>query len=61
MKHIGRSHARALPSIVREFTPFQVEAPFKPTGDQPAAIAQLTQELKSGARASCLLGATGTG
>jgi len=46
---------------VREFTPFQVHAPFAPTGDQPAAIAQLTQELKGGAPASCLLGATGTG
>ncbi|MFO0861308.1 MAG: excinuclease ABC subunit UvrB [Phycisphaerales bacterium] len=41
--------------------PFQVVAPFKPTGDQPAAIRQLTEGLSSGKPAVCLLGATGTG
>jgi excinuclease ABC subunit B len=41
--------------------PFQVTSPFKPTGDQPAAIAQLTQSLRDGKPAACLLGATGTG
>ncbi len=41
--------------------PFQVVAPFAPSGDQPEAIEGLVRELRSGAAASCLLGATGTG
>lgn len=41
--------------------PFKVEAPFVPTGDQPAAIAQLTEGIKQGDTAQVLLGATGTG
>ena len=41
--------------------PFMVEAPFTPTGDQPAAIAQLTQGIVRGDWAQVLLGATGTG
>ncbi len=40
---------------------FQIEAPFKPTGDQPNAIAQLTESLLAGNRFQTLLGATGTG
>ena len=40
---------------------FQLEAPFKPTGDQPAAIAQLVAGLKSQQQFQTLLGATGTG
>jgi excinuclease ABC subunit B len=40
---------------------FSIEAPFEPTGDQPKAIAQLTQSLQSGNRFQTLLGATGTG
>ena len=40
---------------------FEVVAPFKPTGDQPAAIEQLTRDLLAGKPAACLLGATGTG
>ena len=42
-------------------TPFQIEAEYKPTGDQPEAIAQLLKGLKSGQHAQTLLGATGTG
>lgn len=42
-------------------TPFNLQAPFKPTGDQPNAIAQLTSYLESGSRHQTLLGATGTG
>ena len=41
--------------------PFTVEAPFVPTGDQPAAIEQLTQGIVRGDWAQVLLGATGTG
>lgn len=40
---------------------FKVEAPYQPTGDQPAAIAALTDGLRRGLRAQVLLGATGTG
>lgn len=40
---------------------FTVEAPYQPTGDQPAAIAALTDGLRRGLRAQVLLGATGTG
>ncbi len=40
---------------------FQLEAPFKPTGDQPTAIAQLVAGLKSEQQFQTLLGATGTG
>ncbi len=41
--------------------PFEVVAPFTPTGDQPAAIESLVERLGSGERFACLLGATGTG
>ncbi|BBB91741.1 MAG TPA: excinuclease ABC subunit UvrB [Methylomusa anaerophila] len=41
--------------------PFTVEAPFIPTGDQPAAIAKLADGVCSGDKAQVLLGATGTG
>ena len=40
---------------------FRLNAPFKPTGDQPQAIAQLTKSLQAGNRLQTLLGATGTG
>jgi excinuclease ABC subunit B len=40
---------------------FELISPFKPTGDQPTAIKQLTDGLNSGARAQTLLGVTGSG
>lgn len=40
---------------------FRLQAPFQPTGDQPEAIANLTQSLQQGHRFQTLLGATGTG
>ena len=40
---------------------FQIVSPFKPTGDQPQAIAQLSQGIKDGKNFQVLLGATGTG
>ncbi|MBC7834040.1 MAG: excinuclease ABC subunit UvrB [Phycisphaerales bacterium] len=40
---------------------FQIVSPFKPTGDQPQAIEELTRRLNAGAPTACLLGATGTG
>ncbi|OGJ68435.1 excinuclease ABC subunit B [Candidatus Peribacteria bacterium RIFCSPLOWO2_02_FULL_51_10] len=41
--------------------PFNLVAPFKPTGDQPGAIEKLLKGVKAGERHQTLLGATGTG
>lgn len=40
---------------------FQLESEFKPTGDQPGAIAQLVEGLEAGVHAQTLLGVTGSG
>ena len=40
---------------------FKLHAPFAPTGDQPEAIAKLTEGLKSGMKYQTLLGVTGSG
>ncbi|MEE5987424.1 excinuclease ABC subunit B [Ligilactobacillus equi] len=40
---------------------FDLQAPYQPTGDQPAAIAELSAGIKAGKKAQILLGATGTG
>ena len=40
---------------------FEIRAPFEPKGDQPAAIAELVEGVRAGARYQTLLGATGTG
>ncbi len=40
---------------------FQLEAKFKPSGDQPEAIKQLVEGLKNGELAMTLLGVTGSG
>ena len=40
---------------------FQLTSEFKPTGDQPKAIQQLTEGINNGEPAQVLLGATGTG
>lgn len=42
-------------------TPFRIEAPFSPAGDQPLAIEQLVEGLKGEEKHQTLLGATGTG
>ncbi len=42
-------------------TPFKIKLPFEPAGDQPKAIKQLYENLKSGVKEQVLLGATGTG
>ena len=41
--------------------PFKVQAPYQPSGDQPQAIAELTQRINNGEKDIVLLGATGTG
>ncbi|WP_033543946.1 excinuclease ABC subunit UvrB [Planococcus sp. CAU13] len=40
---------------------FNLQAPYEPAGDQPAAIAELTKGILNGKRFQTLLGATGTG
>lgn len=40
---------------------FELCSSYKPTGDQPEAIAELTAGIKAGEHAQILLGATGTG
>ncbi len=42
-------------------TEFNLQAPFKPTGDQPQAISQLVSSIRESHRYQTLLGATGTG
>ena len=41
--------------------PFQLKAPYQPAGDQPSAIAQLTEGLQDGEPFQVLLGVTGSG
>ncbi len=41
--------------------PFKTSSAYKPTGDQPKAIAELSESLSGGERYQTLLGATGTG
>ena len=40
---------------------FEIVSPFKPTGDQPTAIADLVKGINDGKKFQVLLGATGTG
>src|SRR5580700_1104659 len=40
---------------------FELAAPFEPSGDQPQAIAKLTEGLQAGAKHQVLLGVTGSG
>ncbi len=42
-------------------TKLKVYAPFEPTGDQPDAIAQLVESIRSGTKNQVLLGVTGAG
>ena len=40
---------------------FKLQAPYKPTGDQPQAIAELVKGFKEGNQFQTLLGVTGSG
>src|SRR5258708_3836918 len=40
---------------------FEIVSDFKPTGDQPQAIEQLTKQIKKGSDYNVLLGVTGSG
>jgi excinuclease ABC subunit B len=52
---------RAVTDIVPTQGRFEVVSDFAPSGDQPAAIDALERRIRSGARDTVLLGATGTG
>ncbi|HUV47530.1 MAG TPA: DEAD/DEAH box helicase family protein, partial [Actinomycetes bacterium] len=47
--------------ITRTVAPFEVISDFVPSGDQPEAISELEQRIRSGEPDVVLLGATGTG
>ncbi len=40
---------------------FKIESPYKPTGDQPVAIKEISQAIREGVDAVTLLGVTGSG
>ena len=47
--------------IKRVVAPFEVVSEYKPAGDQPQAIAELTERIQNGEKDVVLMGATGTG
>ena len=49
------------PSVNHMTGLFTLKAPYQPMGDQPTAIVDLVTAIKSGKRASTLLGVTGSG
>ena len=52
---------RSVTELQRAAKPFEVISPYSPSGDQPTAIAELTERLRAGEKDIVLLGATGTG
>ena len=52
---------RPVTELQRAAKPFEVISPYSPSGDQPTAIAELTERLRAGEKDIVLLGATGTG
>ena len=40
---------------------FELVSPYKPRGDQPEAIRQLTQSIRTGRKCQTLMGVTGSG
>ncbi|MFB7264925.1 excinuclease ABC subunit UvrB [Streptomyces nojiriensis] len=52
---------RPVSKIERTVAPFEVVSPYQPSGDQPAAIAELEERIRAGEKDVVLLGATGTG
>ncbi|MCA0438751.1 MAG: excinuclease ABC subunit UvrB [Austwickia sp.] len=52
---------RPVTDLQRTVAPFRVVAEFNPSGDQPAAIADLARRVRAGEEDIVLLGATGTG
>lgn len=52
---------RPVTDLKRRVAPFEVVSEYSPSGDQPTAIAQISQRLRDGLADTVLLGATGTG
>ncbi|MBF0687461.1 MAG: excinuclease ABC subunit UvrB [Cellulomonas sp.] len=52
---------RPVTDLQRTVAPFEVVSEYTPSGDQPAAIAELTARVRAGEKDVVLLGATGTG
>ncbi|MEV8021522.1 excinuclease ABC subunit UvrB [Streptomyces sp. NPDC086554] len=52
---------RPVSKIERTVAPFEVVSNYQPSGDQPAAIADLERRINAGEKDVVLLGATGTG
>jgi excinuclease ABC subunit B len=52
---------RPTTDLKRRVAPFEVISEFRPAGDQPRAIAELTRHVRAGTEDVVLLGATGTG
>ncbi|MFF3064936.1 excinuclease ABC subunit UvrB [Oerskovia sp. NPDC057915] len=52
---------RPVTDLQRTVAPFEVISDYTPSGDQPTAIADLSQRLRAGEKDVVLLGATGTG
>jgi excinuclease ABC subunit B len=52
---------RPITDLERRVAPFRVVSDFDPSGDQPAAIAEIAKRIDAGEKDVVLLGATGTG
>lgn len=52
---------RPVTDLERRVAPFKVESDYQPSGDQPAAIAEISKRISGGVEDVVLLGATGTG
>lgn len=52
---------RPVTDLERRVAPFHVQSEYQPSGDQPSAIAEITQRIQGGEKDVVLLGATGTG
>jgi excinuclease ABC subunit B len=52
---------RPVTDLERRVAPFKVVSDYSPSGDQPAAIAEISKRIKGGVEDVVLLGATGTG
>lgn len=57
----GASMEGKLPEVRLASTPFRVESPYEPAGDQPQAIEGLADGVRRGLRYQNLLGVTGSG
>lgn len=52
---------RPITDLNRKLSPFEVISDYVPSGDQPAAIAEIAKRIESGVQDVVLMGATGTG